>query len=554
MGNLEGSVSNAAAGIPDAALPRKRRSRLSASVIRIGGGVALLVGMVLVPSTTSSSAPTGAVTFVDYSQCANGAAGSEAAADADDCIPQGWLNGIMQASNSHFREGDVTPQRALLDINTSSGTCTAADTSGCHSITLRWQARKGTTHAYDSLATWNRTVVDANRCQDLTLTASQRASVKCGANGLPTTNTPDDTLPIEVDNTEVDPVAPGNLDKRTSAHDLNDQRLEMYGGDLVKMTAPTHDAPTCSNKCADDYATSIIYYAASAGSTIELLFGGHLGVSPVNRGGWGVGLGASNINGGPYHIKWEAADGASIGKRDNQIMGSSIQPLAEPNISTLSSPQTAIPGVPVTLTDQVTLVGATDPTGTARFSLRPAANDCSGTEVLGLTTSTWTKVGGGTGTGTWQASVSQANFTFTTPGTYYWIVSVDADNNNTASGPHGCGESTEVVSVAKLVPGGGTTILLDDAVTITGSNGIVPTGTVTFDLYQDDATCADPTKLVYTSGAIPVSTSGANAVASTTANTPTVSGSTYFWNVTYSGDSTYEGSTPSACAETAAIT
>jgi hypothetical protein len=513
--------------------------------------------MVLVPNITSSGAATGAVSFVDYAQCANGAPNTEPPADADDCIPQGWLNGIMQASNSHFREGDVTPQRALLGINTSSTTCTDANTSGCHSITLEYQARKGTTHAYDSLATWNRTVVDANRCQELTLSLAQQAAIKCNASGNPTTNTPDSFLAITSDPTAVDPVAPNSVSKLTSAHDLDNQRLEMYGGTLVKMTTPTHNAAACSNKCADDYATTTIYYAASAGSTIQLLFGGHLAVSPVNRDGWGVGLGASNINGGPYHIKWAAADGSSIGNRDNQIMGSAIQPLAEPNITTAASPQTAIPGVAVTLSDVVTLVGATDPTGTATFNLRPydatnIVDPCAGASILTLTTSAWTKVGGGTGTGTWQASVQQTNFTFTAPGTYYWIVTVAADNNNVASGPHGCGESTEVVTVSKITPGGGTTILLDDSVTITGNGTIVPGGTVTFQLYRDDATCSDATKLVYDSGAIALSASGNDAVASTTANTATVAG-TYRWKVTYSGDTSYNSSTPSNCTETAVI-
>jgi hypothetical protein len=67
-------------------------------------------------------------------------------ANTNDCIPQGWLNGILQASNSHYSESEVTPQRASLLINTTKA-CVAADHSDCHSIQLSYQARKGNTHA-----------------------------------------------------------------------------------------------------------------------------------------------------------------------------------------------------------------------------------------------------------------------------------------------------------------------------------------------------------------------------------------------------------------------
>jgi uncharacterized repeat protein (TIGR01451 family) len=54
-----------------------------------------------------------------------------------------------------------------------------------------------------------------------------------------------------------------------------------------------------------------------------VLFGGHLAASTGPRG-WGIGLGSSSVSGGPYHIKWDLADGASIGNRDNQIMSSAV--------------------------------------------------------------------------------------------------------------------------------------------------------------------------------------------------------------------------------------
>ena len=54
-----------------------------------------------------------------------------------------------------------------------------------------------------------------------------------------------------------------------------------------------------------------------------LLFGGHLAPSLGPRE-WGVGVGSGSISGGPYHIRITAADGGSVGARDNQIMSSAI--------------------------------------------------------------------------------------------------------------------------------------------------------------------------------------------------------------------------------------
>jgi len=531
--------------VPGVLTPNSRRRRIGGRCLL---SIATIAALLVVPATTSPGAPSGPVSVVDYSQCANGAPGAVDANTAD-CVPQGWLNGILQASNSHFHESEVTPQRALLAINASKA-CTLANHSDCHSIQLTYQARKGSTHAYDSLATWNHTVVDADRC--LGLTSAVQTAIGCGTSLAP------DALPVTPDDTLVDPVNPSSVSKKTSDHDLDNQQLLMFNGDLKAMSTPSHDAPTCPPKgCSDDYATTTIYFAANAGATVELLFGGHLGVSPVNRGGWGAGLGASNINGGPYHIKWSAADGASVGSRDNQIMGSAIAPLAEPGISSLSSPQTATPGIAVSsLTDTVTVNNANNPTGTAHFDLygpftSGTGNTCTGTPVQSTTSSTWVQDSGPSGgVGTYHATGTISNVTFSSPGYYFWVVSVDADNNNVSSGPHGCNDSTEQVLLSKLTPGGSTTILLDDSVSIVGDGTHVPTGSATFSLYDNDATCSVAASRVY--GPTTVGLDGTGAAA-TTANVSTASGHTYRWKVTYSGDTIYSASTPSDCTETATI-
>src|SRR6185503_14748462 len=66
----------------------------------------------------------------------------------------------------------------------------------------------------------------------------------------------------------------------------------------------------------------------SASTEIIVEFAGHIavGLDPLNAGiGYGVGLGAASISGGPYHIPLEQLDGASTGSQDNQLKGADIK-------------------------------------------------------------------------------------------------------------------------------------------------------------------------------------------------------------------------------------
>ena len=169
------------------------------------------------------------------------------------------------------------------------------------------------------------------------------------------------------------------------------------------------------------------------------------------------------------------------------------------------------------------------------------------TAVRTATTSTYTKSGGGTGTGTWSgtgtATVSSAGLTF---GFYYWTASFAGDNNN-APASEGCQGTNELLTVSRVTPGGSTTIRIGDSVTVTGAT---PTGTASFFLYKDDATCAVVGSLVYSETLVGL-TGGAASTASE--YTATAAG-TYRWLVTYSGDANNSPATVSNCVEVATIT
>src|SRR5207249_2284117 len=105
-----------------------------------------------------------------------------------------------------------------------------------------------------------------------------------------------------------------------------------------------------------------VHYTAAAGATIELLFGGHLAAESGPRG-WGAGLGAASINGGPYHISLTNADGVSIGKKDNNIQSSAILGQASLTIAKTADSGTVNAGGQVGYTITVTNNGNASASG-----------------------------------------------------------------------------------------------------------------------------------------------------------------------------------------------
>jgi hypothetical protein len=492
--------------------------------------VSLLGSVVLIGSlglqTTSAAKPPPtppAPTFVDYAQCANGQPPSTSLA-----CPDGWLNGILQASNSHYSEDQVTPQRAEVNVPTGA--------TATHTLTFTYQARKGSaaTHAYDSLATWNFTQRSADRCQAL-------AAADCVGGAFSAFPIPDDPqvlAPFSAPSTGVTTphMLPASTQADCNAYAPNlanpalgtypSRCLIMYGGTITGMTVPVHDcvaAGACSTASVDDYATTTITYSVSGlPKKVQLLFGGHLALG--SSGGsrtWGSGHGSSNINGGPYHIKWTASDGASIGNRDNQIMGSAII-FNDTALSTTPTPTSGTVGV--TLNDTANLTGATtNATGSITFNLY---DDAACTAPANYTQTVTVN-----GPGFYSTS---PGFQTTTAGTWSWTASYTGDPNNAPSSSL-CG--AEAVTVNRATPSltttssvtvqvGGT---INDVAHLSGSFNA--TGAITFDLYgPNDASCATS---IATLSATPA-TAGDGDYTST--NFTTTTAGTYRWIAHFAGD------------------
>jgi uncharacterized repeat protein (TIGR01451 family) len=107
----------------------------------------------------------------------------------------------------------------------------------------------------------------------------------------------------------------------------------------------SHDVPD-----EGDTGNSFIHYELkwiSQSDEILIEFGGHLALSgdPVaNPMAWGEDLGASAVEGGPYHIKLDRLDACQLGSQDNQIQAGAVLPAATTMTVSKTGPATAVPG------------------------------------------------------------------------------------------------------------------------------------------------------------------------------------------------------------------
>src|SRR5436190_5319309 len=193
---------------------RRRSTRTSLLLMALLG---LVLGVMIGGGGFSSAAST-SPSVADYSQCANGTAESTACDD-------GWINGILNSSNSSYREDEVTPQRLVADF----------PKSGAHSFDISYLVRKADSHAYDSLATWNHTESGATRC--LGFNGKALSNCQAATSGSPSmTPIPDD--PLAVDSTCT------TESTTTSDHQLGGQEFQMFGGTLNALTASAYTGTT----------------------------------------------------------------------------------------------------------------------------------------------------------------------------------------------------------------------------------------------------------------------------------------------------------------------
>src|SRR6185437_2365243 len=81
------------------------------------------------------------------------------------CIDNAWQNGNLGPENSHYREGDSVPFRAVL-------TNLDASAANTHTLVIQYDTLQSGKHAYDYLTSFDATETDADPVHDISGTTA----------------------------------------------------------------------------------------------------------------------------------------------------------------------------------------------------------------------------------------------------------------------------------------------------------------------------------------------------------------------------------------------
>ena len=212
-----------------------------------------------------------------------------------------------------------------------------------------------------------------------------------------------------------------------------------------------------------------------------------------------------------------------------------LQAPATPTINTSQQPASATVGS--SIVDKATVSGGDNPTGTVTFNLY---NNSSGSGTP-LFTDTETLSGG---------MATSTGYIAAATGTDYWVATYNGNSNNasvssgTALEPVTVTPATPTINTSQQPASATVGTSIADQATVSGGDN--PTGTVTFNLYNNSSGSGTP---LFTDANVPLS----SGMATSTGYTATATGTDY-WVATYNGDSNNASVTSGAAAEPVTIT
>ena len=401
------------------------------------------------------------------------------------CINNGWENGNLGETNSHYREGDSVPFRAVLtNLDDSAG--------NTHSLVIQYDTLQSGKHAYDYLTSFNRTETTADPIADIPGTSAGNCF----------------SIPVDLTIAFANPGSsqvPGCI--------------QIYNGTITSIVYGSMDATG---------QRSVIVNFTATDPTVVIAWGGHI-ASQID---WGAGNSASAISGSPYHMRLLTLDDTQLGNQDRSLKASGILPIPAVFTTQASLGQITLGA---SVFDTATLSGSGGPvTGTVKFFVcGPAvANpDCTsgGTAVGGAVTISaghavsdpFTPLA--VGHYCFRAEYTPDQFAPYSPSNHSdttlecFTVTASTALNTNAGGPYTIGVNG--------------TVSLTDIATLSGGTGDA-TGTINFTLYDD----VDCTHAVGTASA--TVNNGANGKNYTSSPAVVVSATgTYHWVASYvSGD------------------
>lgn len=216
---------------------------------------------------------------------------------------QGWINGNLNHTNSHYAEGTTVPYRFVMD-SMPSGTG--------FKLTLTWETTKktnATKHATDYMTTWNSFLPPLSGAPDPCSKQLQgRDTAKCTLLSTPTS-----TFTVKID-----PNVPVLSYDGTNPGAANlDYKFSMWNGTITAVSTPQITKGSYNGTSL----TTVIVTFNTGGNTVVLAWGGHL----ARDGDWtpNPNDGAGSIHGSPYHWSFILDDNQGTrlaqGNRDRQV-------------------------------------------------------------------------------------------------------------------------------------------------------------------------------------------------------------------------------------------
>ncbi len=227
-----------------------------------------------------------------------------------------WIGGIVNQQKADYSEGMSVPQRLVLRG--------VASTGSSHYVEFKHQYTKQGKYAYDFITSWDQAVSAANRIGGQTWPQSWKWM------GM------DPPIVDSLDDHYVDVPIPGNghatarENAYTGALGYGGRTLRVYSSQPITNVRVTVDRPIEGSTSGD----SFLYFKVSwdgVADRVMILYAAHVAVGldpslPPSGIGWGAGMGASAISGGPYHnMLSQSTEWRGTPSEDNQLMASAVK-------------------------------------------------------------------------------------------------------------------------------------------------------------------------------------------------------------------------------------
>jgi hypothetical protein len=492
-------------------------------------------------SLTAGTA-TAANQAADIDQCANGSVGPPLA--LDECRntngDSNWVNGNVNGSKAHWKEGDFISYRAVL---------THLD-PGTHTLDFHWDTVHSSKHALDYIGSFDATETTSPTATQFHANNNDPCGDVLSSGCIP--SAPQESAPIG---------AAQLINCGGSAGTFTGSQvagaIKLFGNALTGTATFAYLAENVSQgggECSSSGRVS--FNTIGTDQTIVIAWGGHI----ASQFDWGTGNSASSISGSPYHMALDFLDGASTGSQDRALSTSAV--FFTPTITTALVPSDSV-NAGTSVHDTATFTAGTTAAnagGSVFYRYYTSVADCQldATAFNGTVGSLSHGTAAGTVAVTNAVIPNSDSVVFNSAGTFYWAAFYSGQGGNLPAHSDCTSEPLHVIGSPTLTTLASTGVLganLTDTATLSGATAGAG-GTISFYLFAPGVACTTVNPgntAVYSHTGIPVN---GNGTYNSTSASGTESGSnlattagTYHWLAIYSGDANNNGANSGCVSE-----